>query len=505
MAATLRLSDVFVRVGVPQLTFVEPSAYRRLVEALRTPGLGIVIEGPSGIGKTTATTKAIDEAKNGHPVITLSARVPADRARIAELPHARPTGIIIIDDFHILDESLKADLVDYLKALADEGALFQKLVLIGINKTGKSLISISPDVAARLEVIQFETESIDKVLELIDKGCEALNIDLNTRDDIARESNGSFLLAQMLSYETCLLAGVVTNSEERQAVEGSFETVRTQVMSRLRLRFHDVSVKFASGTRLRQDGRAPYLQCLRWLAQSEDWAIDLNREMVHRPFYRHSVDQIVSQGYLARLIDQNEDLQSTIHYAEKSNILSAEDPQFIFYIRNIAWNTFAREVGFTKVTFESKYDVALSFAGHDRDIAESLFKRLCAEELSVFYDRNEQYRIAGEDVEEYLQPIYESEAEFVAVVIGSEYPNRVWTRFESKHFADRFGDGVVIPIWVDPMKPTMFDSTEHTGGYFVTRDSTLDDSLQQICNDILKKLRDRRAKEGQALPRVDDD
>ncbi len=35
-------------------TFVEPVEYRDLLLNLRTPGRGLVIEGPSGIGKTTA-------------------------------------------------------------------------------------------------------------------------------------------------------------------------------------------------------------------------------------------------------------------------------------------------------------------------------------------------------------------------------------------------------------------------------------------------------------------
>jgi hypothetical protein len=49
----LQLHDVFVLSGIPQHTFVQPVEYTRLLVALKTPGRGVVIEGPSGIGKTS--------------------------------------------------------------------------------------------------------------------------------------------------------------------------------------------------------------------------------------------------------------------------------------------------------------------------------------------------------------------------------------------------------------------------------------------------------------------
>ena len=52
------LEDVFKRSGLPTYTFVEPAEYNHLKVALRTPGRGLVIEGPSGIGKTTAVRRA---------------------------------------------------------------------------------------------------------------------------------------------------------------------------------------------------------------------------------------------------------------------------------------------------------------------------------------------------------------------------------------------------------------------------------------------------------------
>jgi hypothetical protein len=68
---------------------------------------------------------------------------------------------------------------------------------------------------------------------------------------------------------------------------------------------------------------------------------------------------------------------------------------------------------------------------------------LAERELEVFYDKNEQHRMLARDVEEYLRPIYQSEAQFVVVLLGRDYPKRIWTKIESEAFQARFSEGAV--------------------------------------------------------------
>src|SRR5262249_51021343 len=153
-----------------------------------------------------------------------------------------------------------------------------------------------------------------------------------------------------------------------------------------------------------------------------DWSLSL-RDM--RPFgsLRGSIAQVVDKGFLSALIDGDEDLRNLLHFEAK--VLTIEDPQFVFFLKNIAWANFAREIGFTGVSFDKRYDFALSFAGVDRDIAEALFNRLSEEDIIVFYDKHEQHRILAEDLEEYLRPIYQSEADFVVCLLGPDYPKKI--------------------------------------------------------------------------------
>ena len=112
------LEEVFKVSGIPTYTFVEPTNYPgpSCVTAHARPCA--VIEGPSGIGKTTSVLRLLEELQQPD-VIPLSARVPSDVDLIRELPLMRDIGIVVIDDFHRLDDPLKASIADLMKVLAD--------------------------------------------------------------------------------------------------------------------------------------------------------------------------------------------------------------------------------------------------------------------------------------------------------------------------------------------------------------------------------------------------
>lgn len=261
-SSTVELQQVFVLSGIPTYTFVQPVEYTQLLVALRTPGRGIVVEGPSGIGKTTAVMQAISEAGLDKKVLSLSARKKEDVALIAELPNQLPLGTVIVDDFHRLDGGIKHQIADLMKVLADEGSTQSKLIILGISKAGQGLIIFGKDLANRIEIIPFEANPDQKVAELVSKGEQVLNISLNIRDEIIREAHGSFYIAQMLSYHTCLRAGILKTRESHCQTKESYELIKGQVMNTLGRSFHNIASSFARGPRLRREGRAPYLHLL---------------------------------------------------------------------------------------------------------------------------------------------------------------------------------------------------------------------------------------------------
>lgn len=353
------------------------------------------------------------------------------------------------------------------------------------------MIQFATDLTGRIDFVKFGREPQASVEHLIELGCNALDISLSTAPQVVEGAQGSFYLAQRLCHDTCLLAGVTEKDAQHRDVSVSHELVVEKTMENLDRTYFDVARKFAIGSRLRREGRAPYLHMLNWLGTSETWAIALEEEMNLHPEEKASVGQVVSKDYLADLLEgeDKDDFARVLHFDTTTKVLSAEDPQFVFYLRNVGWQRFAKRVGFLRTQFVGRYDVALSFAGTDRPVAEQLFSLLSEEqELAVFYDKNEQHRILAEDIEEYLAPIYRSEAGFVVPLLGPTYPERVWTRFESKQFEDRFGENSVIPIMFKNAPAGSFDKVRNTGGITFDAEGNVEEQLREIARLIAKKV-----------------
>lgn len=483
-----KLEEVFKRSGVPTYTFVEPVEYRSLLVSIRTAGRGTIVEGPSGIGKTTSILQIINSLTDSSCITKLSGRNPDDYDLIAALPEMGDLGIVLIDDFHRLPEPTKFKIADHIKLLADTENTNSKVIIVGINKAGQSLLHYASDLTGRIDTITFESNPQDKVAELIAKGEAALNVSINIKDDIIRESQGSFHLAQMLSHETCVEAGILDEKEEKQQTLSSIEVIRERVLSDLSKTFFDKAKLFAIGPRLRKEGRAPYFFLLHWLATEKEWSINVGDAIRNNPNHRGSVGQVVDKGYLADHIAKNPQIQDVIHFDSETKELSVEDPKFVYFIRNLLWSKFCEKIGYKSVEFDSRYDYALSFAGANRDIAERLFDDLSQRELSIFYDKNEQHRILAENVEDYLAPIYRSEASFVIVLLGKEYPQRIWAKFESEQFKERFGERAVIPIWFSDVPPGMFDETTKYGGITIDRSLNIEDEVERVGELLSRKM-----------------
>jgi hypothetical protein len=461
--ATVGLETVFKIGGVPTITFVRPSRWGTLLTNLRTPGRGLVVEGPSGIGKTTAVKRALAELGREKDAQYLSARRPDDVELIELLPKTNDFGLVVVDDFHVLDDSLRANLADLLKALADAEDARSKLVVIGINRAGDRLIEHAPDLVNRLDVLRFDVEPQHKISQMISLGEEALNIEIDARDFIVESAHGSFYLAQLLCHEVCSSADVFEAERSKRNVTTPFSRVKQIVLERQEIRFDKVLTKFARGNKFRPGGRAPYVTVLRWLHESDTWTISLPEAMRLHPASRASVSVVLKNGYLNNLVSDPE-ISQILHFDPVTNVLSLEDPQVAFYIRNLDIAAWVRKIGFRNVDLNISYDVALSFAGEDRDFAVALKEQLEERGLTVFYDNNEQARILGEDLEQFFRPIYEARAKYVAALLGPTYGQKRWTRFESEAFKARFDTGHVIPVWSTLVPETIWDKSRTRGG-----------------------------------------
>lgn len=79
----------------------------------------------------------------------------------------------------------------------------------------------------------------------------------------------------------------------------------------------------------------------------------------------------------------------------------------------------------------TKYDIALSFAGENREYVDKVAKLLKDKGISVFYDLFEKANMWGKDLYQYLTDIYRNKALFSIIFMSEAYKKKLWTRMWS--------------------------------------------------------------------------
>ena len=107
---------------------------------------------------------------------------------------------------------------------------------------------------------------------------------------------------------------------------------------------------------------------------------------------------------------------------------------------------------------ESKYDIALSFAGEDRDYVEKVAFHLKSFGVRVFYDKYEQVNLWGKDLYSHLSDIYHKRAQYTVIFISAHYKDKLWTNHERESAQAR-----AFREKQEYILPARFDDTEVPG------------------------------------------
>lgn len=105
-----------------------------------------------------------------------------------------------------------------------------------------------------------------------------------------------------------------------------------------------------------------------------------------------------------------------------------------------------------------QFDIALSFAGEDRDYVEKVAKQLEKMAIRVFYDKYEAAELWGKNLYDHLEDVYKNKARFTVIFISKHYAKKAWTNHERKSAQARsFKENIEYIL------PARFDKTEIPG------------------------------------------
>jgi hypothetical protein len=139
-----------------------------------------------------------------------------------------------------------------------------------------------------------------------------------------------------------------------------------------------------------------------------------------------------------------------------------------------------------------EYDVALSFAGEDRAVAEEFANLLINKDIKVFYDEYQVGELWGKDLVDHFVNIYGRKAQYCVMLISQYYPLKKWTEVERRSAQERaFRDAneYILPIQLDD---TEVAGITETTGYRDLRQH----SMESIVNLLEQKLTQTKGQSG---------
>lgn len=447
------LDQVFVKSGFPHLTFVEREDFGLLKLALAQPGRGVIIEGPSGVGKTTALRRALEEVqikrKTAKTVelIQLSARDPDHRDRLTTLPKWH-RGTVIIDDFHRLDLSLSRNIVDYLKYLADTEPESKKLVIVGIPQSGQMLVDISFDVATRIDIFKWGKVKDELILQMIGKGESVLNIEFDRRTDIVLAASGSLNVAQFLCLYICLKEKVEETQSQRRIVHCDVNTAISNVTTDLARKFSEPMRRFAAM------GGHKDITCLRLLeelALSDEGFLSLPHLKDRKRELTHGIERFINERWMAKLYNEYPTCMNHLFFDQMTDALVAEDPQLTFYLKKIQFATMAKAAG--KIISLARRKVFISYSHKDTEWLERLQIHLKPLEREGILDIWADTKIiAGMQWREEIQNAIESSTVAIVLVSADFLASDFIDEHELPKILSRAKTGgtTILPVIVSP-------------------------------------------------------
>lgn len=139
-----------------------------------------------------------------------------------------------------------------------------------------------------------------------------------------------------------------------------------------------------------------------------------------------------------------------------------------------------------------EYEVALSFAGPDRAVAEEFAALLKARDIQVFYDEYQSAELWGKDLVVHLVNLYSRKARYGVLFISRSYPIKAWTEAERRRAQElslRDADEYILLLGLDDTDvPGMTKAT----GYRDLRQH----SLESVADWLAQKLSQTKGQSG---------
>ncbi len=134
---------------------------------------------------------------------------------------------------------------------------------------------------------------------------------------------------------------------------------------------------------------------------------------------------------------------------------------------------------------EFPYDVAISFAGEDRELAKVIAEKVTKCRLKIFFDEYEKANLWGKNLYSHLTEVYSKKAKCCLIIVSKHYKDKVWTNLERQAAQSRAlqeNREYILPLRIDD---TDISGLLPTIGYIDIRTTPLEEVVRLIRDKII--------------------
>lgn len=466
------VSDVFNESEVPVLTFVEPSEFDDIVGSLVTSGKHVTLSGPSGCGKTTLAKKSLDDAGFG-PGNThwISGRDYTNESSIAELLSKefsckddneeileclQAAGIVVLDDFHHLQERVRSEIGYKLKRWHEQEIRF---FIIGIASSSKKMLDIDSELGIRNDVYEMKRQDDVFCKKVIALGEKHLNIKISeeSREEFVQASDGIPSAIQVICRVACIRNKVLKTVPVCKDISCQMDEIKDGVLRIYRGKYHNKLVGLCKGKQQARSVHNTYfdiIKCISIIGKGEIQFQEIQQRLLApisdaKEKAKKTTSFHNCLKYLPAVIEQR-GLDDAIYVNRDSESISIEDPSFGLYLSLIDIDEVGQSIKLRRTGYP--WDVALSFAGEDRKVVEEVKDILNDSGYTVFYDFDVQHQLWGADLRTKLSDVYANDAQYMVIFLSNSYPEKDWTNFEleiGKEARGKRTEVYLLPVKID--------------------------------------------------------
>jgi hypothetical protein len=360
-------------------------------------------------------------------------------------------GNFVIDDFHALEGGLRNRLIQLAKLAADPLAPYRpKLVFIGINGFGATLLEANPEIARRLGRHTVEPGRSEDLRKLAQQGLRLLKAEIDNLEEVILTAKGDYWTAQTILKNACIAANVLKTGQAKVKFSADVHKLVTGMVSTLADQYRPVVMKFCGGLRQRPSNDA-YLEFLRGMAPRLHETSFITEVLGSRSPGAKAWQRI-RDGRLSDHIAKSDQLSRYFFFSTPDKRFLVEEPGLLFYLQHLDWKKLRKRCGLNERPKHHTYDVAISFAGQNRLLAKQLAKILSENDFVVFIDENHEAEMSGRHYYKTFKRVFGKEAAVILPLVDEAYVDRLWTTFERECFLPRVAKSAVIPIRLDKVE-----------------------------------------------------